>query len=356
MFVWTGAVSDDWSDAQNWFDHGVPDATTDVFVPSAAGGQSPVPRYPKLPDASPTQETHALMTETLAHIDLNGKELYVRDSLAADGAIVGPGTVALGVAPTSVRGIVNALLELGEDGCPNANHYRVSGFLVANSILANCRLEVLDETAVVFVSGDFRAPGSGGGLTLGSGAIEVGRDALFDGGGLSQSDGTFVVIGNTVLNGATYLTGGALAVGGNFSHTGGCSGHSIFATAAHTTTFYGTADPDTLRITWNADVECTSRLGTVEIATTGDKGMTIAATRPLWIENLHILAGAKLRVPLGVDLTAGYSHIIGTGVFIQDGGILTNDGSVSVPQGAGDNCPVGLGVIMGPFICANHAS
>jgi hypothetical protein len=358
MLIWTGAVSDDWSDAQNWFAHSVPDATTDVFVPAAAGGQSPAPRYPKLPDASPTQETHALMTETLAHIDLNGKELYVRDSLAADGAIVGPGTVGLGIAPTKVRGIVHALLELGEDGCPSFNQYQVSGLLVADSIVANCRL-VLSDAFVVAVLHDFRSSSSvnGGGLTVFDGAITIGGNALFDGGALTQSGGAIAVTGNALLNGPTNLDGGALFLSHNFSHQGSCSpSNTISATSSHVTWFSGTTTgTDTLKITWNADGECTSRLGTVQIATTGDAGITFSTTTTMSLSNLHIQSGGKLYVPPSMIINAAEDALF-NGVFILEGGILTNDGTVNVYQGSGDNCPVGMGVIPGQFICARHPS
>ena len=108
MFVWTGAkASNDWTDPSNWLDGRVPDATTDVFVAAATGGQSPELFYPIL---SATQETRALVTDTASHIDLNRQELYVRgDSLAADGVIFG-GVLALGTVETQVRGIVSALL------------------------------------------------------------------------------------------------------------------------------------------------------------------------------------------------------------------------------------------------------
>jgi hypothetical protein len=352
MFIWTGAVSDDWSDALNWFDLRVPNGTTDVFVPSAAGPQSFLLRYPKLPDASPTQETHALMTEALAHIDLNGKELYVRDSLAADGPIVGPGTVALGIAETKVRGIVNALLELGEDGCPTFNAYQVSGLLVADSVLANCRM-VLNEGSGVLVQGDFRAPGSAGGLLQTAGSISIGRDAIFNGGSFSQSSGVIVVARNATFNGQTDLSGGVLGLAGNLTLQGGC-GHTLNASGDHTTLFNGvTSGTDTLRIAYTFDNECPSQLANVEIATAGDPGLTFATNTSLSIGNLHIDPGAKLRVPLTMTLTVG--GIVGHGVFIADGGTLTNNGTVSVPFGINDNCPVGLGVIMGPFICTTHA-
>jgi hypothetical protein len=209
-------------------------------------------------------------------------------------------------------------------------------------------------TALV-VNGDFRAPAAGGGLYQSVETVSIGRHAIFGGGALSQGGGTLAVGGNLTLNGATNLTAGTLTLAGNFSHQAGfCDGNRIFAQKEHTLWFNGITDTDTLRVTWNPDGECTSQLGTVKVATTGNKGLTIVATRPVYLESLQIVAGGKLRVPQDVSVTAAYGNFAGTGVFVQEGGTLTNDGSVTVILGSGDNCPVGSGVIPGPFICANH--
>jgi hypothetical protein len=333
MLVWTGVVSSDWLDEGNWLPRRVPDATTDVFIAASTGSQSPGLVYPKMP-SEVVQETHALITEALSLIDLNGQELYVRDSLAADGPIIGPGVVALGVAETRIRGTVQALLELGEDGCPTFNQYVVSGPLFVDSILANCKLRLADENAVVIVSGEFRSmPQNGDG----------------SGGGLIQNSGVLVVGGNAILDGQSSLTGGSLQIAGTLSHTGGCT-RSMFAAPDHTTIFTGETSNDPIRVTWNDDVECHSRLGTVHVATTGEGGLAFSGGSTLFLEHLQIGPGATLRVP--AEMRVETLQTIGLGVVIFEGGTLWNDGTIVVTNG-GTGCPVPAGKTTGPYQCVN---
>src|SRR5205823_11417625 len=129
---------------------------------------------------------------------------------------------------------------------------------------------------------------------------------------------------NTTLNGQTDLSGGVLGLAGNLTHQGGC-GHTLNATGDHAMLFNGvTTGTDTLKIAYTFDNECSSQLANVEVATTGDAGLTFATTTSLSIGNLHVDPAAKLRVPPAMILTVG--GLVGHGVYIASGGTLTNDG------------------------------
>jgi len=113
--TWTGAVSQDWTDARNWSDNVVPTRADDVVLPGGAV------RYPLL--TTGTVQTNALTVQAGASLTVNGGVVDLAGDLRNDGGTItqGAGLVRLsGTTPQTIASTADALvlktLEIGPAG------------------------------------------------------------------------------------------------------------------------------------------------------------------------------------------------------------------------------------------------
>ncbi|HEX7938157.1 MAG TPA: hypothetical protein VF483_04140, partial [Gemmatimonadaceae bacterium] len=336
--IWTGAVSDSWEDAGNWYDNVVPDGSMHVFVPAAAGSPGTTTAvYPKINSAEP-EFAGGVATEAGAHIYLNGKELYATGGLYALGSIEGPGTVGVGTVTlldVGLQGTVHALLELGDVGCESGNVYLVTGVLAADSLTLNCPMFVEEGTDVT-VAGDMRTMPTDFG----------------NAGGFLQEGSTITVGGNAYFDGIEELVSGLLDLKGHLFVTGDCDFNGIIGESPHVLRMSGNSATDTLALNVNAP-GCvgTPTFGKLDIATSGAKGVAIHPFdgAGIALDSILVRNGAALSMLAGTNVVINLIGTTGVGALdIATGGTLIVEPGANV-QGL-DLCGL-VPVNPGPLHC-----
>ncbi len=157
-FVWTGSVSDDWSNGNNWVGSVPPDDESDIFVCGAV-----VPQ----PALSSSREVRDLSMSGTATLDTNGRTLTANGDVVA-GVINGGGVLLMSTDNTTLRGVVPRLDVRGE--------IDLSGYTLATGAVSVTSSHELDVNSRTFHAGatynqDTNA--SSGGLYVGSGGVAI---------------------------------------------------------------------------------------------------------------------------------------------------------------------------------------
>ena len=293
---WIGAVSDTWTDPQNWYGGLIPTVSSIAFIPIVWPTISAVPAL-----VSDTTAVGSLHVEGGGQMNLNGRVLTVSQDLAADGIITGGGTVvATGRGALLRAGLIQGRLAIGA----NAD-YSVPEYLAADSIEVNSTLTV-PTTGSVLVYGAMRTAGSG----------------------QLHQDGGITVQGDLTLGGSiASLTGGVLTVGGNLTFNGDCSVSVFSAGSQHITEFYNFSTTASSHVlSWNAP--CAARFGALYAGLGANTTTTTLATNQqtpvvLQLSQLYVPANSRLNVPtlftLAIDVGGGFIDIASGGVLHFDG-------------------------------------
>jgi hypothetical protein len=204
FLVWSGFVSDEWTNPLNWIPNRVPTSADDVFIPgtytpgsplssSTFPGTTPTPNQPVVRVGG--QVARSVLMNTAATLTLapNGTLSVGTDFLNPGGALVSSG---------------GALTVGGSFAATNGTYTSSSGS--------------------VTVSGSFTNTTST--ITSTGGTLTVGGSLTNTGGTITGSGGTFAVGGLFVnANATSTLTlnsGTTFSLGGNFTNTGGTVGGS----------------------------------------------------------------------------------------------------------------------------------
>lgn len=211
--AWTGTVSSNWNDANNWTPGGAPTSTNNVFVCVGA------PNQPTLSAAGATQD---LLLETGATVATNGFTLTSAGSVNA-GSITGTGTLAMSGSGVTLQGTVPNLTVNGTVSLAAAT--TATGAAVVNGTLTvNGQTLNVPTLTVQGVTNQASLV-----LTNASDAVNVTGNVLFQ----TQHES-----GN--------ITAGTLTIGGNFTlccsgwaayPAGGTNAVVLNGTAAQTITF-----------------------------------------------------------------------------------------------------------------------
>ncbi|MEX2154581.1 MAG: Ig-like domain-containing protein [Gemmatimonadaceae bacterium] len=322
--VWTGARDSEWTNADNWFQGQVPRQRDRVFIPRM-----------RAPNATPKiakdTSTGPLMMEPGSFLDLARNELYVGDTVYADGEIIGDGIVALGRPSTRIRGNIRALVEAGELGCPSGFEYFVDGTLNVNEIIINCALTV-NSDVTMNVARDLRTQ----------------ANADHVGGELNQSNGTINVGGKAVFDGrSATLGGGLLNILGDFSFTGDGDTRTFNGSGEHILRMSGEAPAEGLSLTMNG----LGSFATVQVMTRGS-GLLHFASASLagpTFKNLQIAGGATVQVPTNWSLVLD----AGGEMRLEEGGILRLIMGEVLPDWTCTpiEIPIAWGDNRGPMVC-----
>lgn len=209
---WRGTTTD-WHTAANWSTGQVPTATDNVLIPASSVD----------PTIAVDVTVGSLTVAAGATLTLGDFELIVTGDLAADGLITGTNVVAMMSDGTTVRGSVEAPLQI------------LGGTVAASGPLSTPELMVLGTGVVFDVNGhvvdvsDMLSTSGGGALRMATTGARLNTlYALFTSGG-----------------GAGFLTAGELYVRGGL--------HAVLpdafaASGSHTVVFEGTQDPLTVEL------------------------------------------------------------------------------------------------------------
>lgn len=364
MAVWTGALDGtSFAASQNWLG-GVPGPTTDVFIPRAAA-------FGAFPHPSGRTSLNSMIIESEALFNITRDTLVLNDSLIANGIVNGADATVImlgqGLSP-SVRGNVQAKLILGNvlDAVSCDGQYHPRGTLVVDSLQVDCNFyQLANET--VTVRGAARVTGTGfwdlrtgsvtvGGdlsvetasgflgaeLHIGDATLEAGRKLVVTPeSALGQNGGTITVRDTAVFDGDQMLWNGVLNLLGAFRHTGNGDTYRLDGRLPHVTRFAGArAGTDTMRLHWDAPSGGTvpSTFGQLEFNTTGEAGVTFftsLAAATVLAGHTIVRPNAFLFIPGGqaprYGLTTGTANRSGTtGLIVETGGRITNDGQIIV--------------------------
>lgn len=192
--AWTGTVSSNWNDANNWTPGGVPTSTNNVFVCVGA------PNEPALTAVAATQD---LLLEAGATVATNGFTLTAAGSVNAGTSITGTGTLAMSGSGVTLQGTVPNLTVNGSVSLAGAT--TATGAAVVNGTLT-VNGQTLDVPTLTVQGATNQASLV---LTNASDAVNVTGNVLFQ----TQHES-----GN--------IAAGTLTVGGNFTLC--CSGWAAY--------------------------------------------------------------------------------------------------------------------------------
>jgi hypothetical protein len=217
--VWTGFVSDEWTNPQNWLPNRVPTSTDDVLIPGTYTPGNP----PAFPGTTPTPN------QPVVRVNGQVAKSIVMNTVGSL-TLATNGTLAVGTTFTNTGG---TLISSGGALTVGGNFTATNGTYTSSS-------------GTVTVSGNFINTNS----TIAStgGTLVVGGNLTNTGGTITGNGGTFTVGGSFVnANAASTLTlnsGSTFNLGGNFTNTGGTVGGSgtgrLALTGALTQTIGGT--------------------------------------------------------------------------------------------------------------------
>ena len=209
-FRWTGAVSGDWADAQNWSDNIVPGAADSVHI---SNGFLNAPVFPG------QVTVRAFVNDATTPTSLDG-ELTVTERL------ITTASMACATGEIILAGAANPVRFSGEIACTNVRV--LSGTAVPDGrVVVASDLSVWDEALLALNRNTIEAPFF---QTIGNGRLQM-----------TESIDSLIVQAATFDGGPTdgLLTDGVLQVSGNFTQGVTGSPASFAASGNHTTVFAG---------------------------------------------------------------------------------------------------------------------
>lgn len=205
--IWSGFVSDEWTNPLNWVPNRVPTITDDVLIPgtytpgnplstSTFPGTTPTPNQPVVRVAG--QVANSIRMNTVATLTL-----------------VTPGTLQVATDFVNNGGTVI-------DGTSTTT----GGSLTVGGSFTNTNGAVNSLSGTITVSGSFT--NSGTSTVTGTGGTVVVGGSFANTGGTVTGNGVTLTVGGSVTNTGTLTlnSGSTLNLGGNFTNTGGTVGGS----------------------------------------------------------------------------------------------------------------------------------
>jgi hypothetical protein len=301
---WTGAASDDWSNASNWVG-GVPGPSTKVFVPKVFSSNKP-----RITDETSSADDVTIESGTELNI---GTHLFeVVGSIDAAGPIVGTSGKVRGLGANKIIKGTIVSVEIGTTNCAQSSSYTLAGALTTTGATSvNCSFTVAGNT--LDVGGELRVTGSNARLRMLS----------------AHANNTVIVRGNAVLEGASSasaIEAGTLELKGNLTESG-VDADAFSPPDGFVVKFTGTgtsAQVVSFQPSHAGSGNTKSHFDAVEIAV----GAHVQFSSTVYIDNDLSVRG-KLTVPSGKNLN------IKTAKFIRfyGGSELDADGTVNVSAG-----------------------
>ncbi|RZL16167.1 MAG: DUF4394 domain-containing protein [Hymenobacter sp.] len=199
--VWSGFVSDEWTNPLNWIPNRVPTINDDVLIPGTYTPGNPL-NTSTFPGSTPTPNQPV--------VRVPGQVAYsIRMNTVATLTLVSPGS--LNVATNFIN----------NGGTVNSN----GGALTVSGDFVNTNGAVNSTSGAITISGSFT---STGGAVAGTGGTVTVGGSFANTGGTVTGNGVTLTVGGSVTNTGTLTlnSGSTLSLGGNFTNTGGTVGGS----------------------------------------------------------------------------------------------------------------------------------
>jgi len=347
--VWTGATSTDWNTASNWANNQVPDASSNVVVPSST-------TYGLVITSSQTTLVARKITiNSGAVVTINGN-VSITDSLTANGTIDGTGTVTLNGSSYSqyVRGTicgltisntnttyasgaldVNGALTLASGAVLNMGAYPLGGTLTSISI-PNGEIQTANISANPIPSG--KTWGSACWLTFnattGNQTIPALSTTHLK---LANTSGTQTASGNIAVDQILTVPSGTTLNMGTYTLSGTLSSPGVSGTLKTANT---TSTPIPTGKTWGGTINYSATTGNQTIVSaTSYNNLTLSNTSSTQT------AGANIVVNGTLTTTAGGTFNLGTNTLTGTLATITNDGTISISNTT--SAPIASGKIWG---------
>ncbi|MGI4865243.1 MAG: DUF4394 domain-containing protein [Janthinobacterium lividum] len=202
--IWSGFVSDEWTNPLNWVPNRVPTSSDDVLIPGTYTPGNPL-NTSTFPGTTPTLNQPVVRFAGQAAFSIRMNTIAVL-------TLVSPGTLSVSTDLVNNGGTINS----------NGGSLTVGGTLTTTNGAFN------STSGSVTVGGSFNATTST--VTSSGGTLTVGGSFTNTGSTVTGNGGTFTVGGSFInANAASTLTlnsGSTLNLGGNFTNTGGTVGGS----------------------------------------------------------------------------------------------------------------------------------